>query len=352
MFFLWYIFQSNNIDKKTKKEYAYILKIKYKKMSILSQFMSSSRNIKVVAIIAISILVIIPSFVMSSRYSKLYVDENASGTQDGSSEHPFKTIKQAMKEAKKNTEIHVAKGTYKENVEMKNDTEIYGEDKDDVIIEASNDDEPVVTMEDDTVINKVTLKKGSYGVKVYDKAEVSIIDCIIKDNKKDGIYIKEDSVKESRRVSISENEIKNNDMAGIYSGRRSLSIVDNDISDNDGDGIDIEKGSNAWIADNRINGNDKSGMKLSIDGSNIWTKNNSIRKNNREGIEVSFSGVAGRIDISKSKIMENDRFGTARVQRATVSNSSSLWSQYLTFDDNNTFSENKFGNISSVFVIQ
>jgi len=321
-------------------------------MSILSQIMTKNNRSKaMVAIVIAIILIALPGFVFSSHKDQLYVDADASGTQDGSSDHPYQTIKKAMNKADGDTEIHIAKGSYKENVEMKDGVDIYGEDKDDVVIEADDGDEPVVKMADDTTINKVTLQKGSQGVRVSDEAKASIIECVIKNNDHDGISIEADDVKKSRTVSISENEIKDNGGAGIYSGKRKLSIVDNEITGNDKDGIDIEKGSSAWIADNKINHNDKSGMKLRIDGSNIWTKNNSIRSNNREGIEVSFGGVAGRINIEKSNIISNDNFGIAKVQRLSISGSTSLWNSYLTFNGKaNEITSNGKGAISPIII--
>jgi len=322
-------------------------------MSILSQKTPfRSKSAIIVMAVAIIALIAVPGFVLSSHKSKLYVRASASGTQDGSNAHPFKTIKQAMKVAKKNTEIHVSNGFYKENVAMRSDVDIFGESKKGVVIEASDKHNPVVKMENDTTINKVTLQKGSYGIKVDDDAKASIINCVIKNNKQDGIYVKADGVKKSKQVVISKNEIRNNDGAGIYSGKRKLSISENEITKNNGDGIDIEKGANAWIADNKIKNNDKSGMKLRIDGSTIWIKSNSFRDNKREGMEISFSGEAGRINISKTKIMNNDRYGVARVQRLPIDGSASLWNKYLTFDNKNTIDKNKSGGISPIIVVK
>lgn len=309
--------------------------------------MQANKSKLIVATLAAIVIIAVPSLVLSSHKAKIYVDAGAKNTQDGSSSHPYKTIGQAMKAVNGKTEIHVAKGLYKENVKMKDKVSIFGESEDGVIIEASDRDEAVVTMENETVLNKVTVKNGNYGVKVDDDAKASIIKCVIKNNRKDGIYIKADGVKKSRIVSISKNEIKDNNSAGIYSGKRNLSISENEITDNDGDGIDIEKGASVWIADNKISNNDKSGMKLRVDGSTIWTKSNSIRKNNREGIEISFSGTAGRIDVAKSKIIGNDRYGIGRVQRfAGISNAT--WGKYVTFDNKNTIEGNKSGSVSDV----
>ncbi len=296
------------------------------------------------------LLIAVPSFVLSSHKTKLYVDEHASGTQDGSGSHPYKTIAQAVRAASKNTEIHIAKGTYEENVDLKEGMGIFGEDKSDVIIKAGDKGDAVVTMADNTTLDKVTVENGRYGVKVEDGAKASIIQCIVKNNHRDGIFVVGDGIKKSSMVSISENEIRDNDGTGLYAQKRKLSITDNEIRNNNGDGIDIESGSAAWIADNKISSNDKSGMKLRVDGSEIWTKSNSIRNNDREGIEISYKGKAGRIDIAKTKIMGNKKYGVARVQKFLGNTPVAAWNKYVTFNTKNTITGNKDGDISSVII--
>lgn len=302
-------------------------------------------------VLGIFVSLCLPLITLSSSESKIYVDDDASGTQDGSSEHPFKTINQAIDEADKDTEIHVRNGKYQEDIDLKKGVELFGEDREKTILKGKDDDEPVIKMRHKTKIDKFTIKKGEDGILVDDGAKVSIIDCVIKDNKRHGINIEEGEVKKKKMVSISENEIRDNGKAGIYSETRKLSIVDNTIKDNYGDGIIVAANSSAWIADNKIKNNGKSGMKLTLDGSNIWTKHNKISDNDREGIEINFYGGYGRIDISKTDLKDNKRYGVARVQRFQ-NYPSNLWGGYLTFDDRNEFSGNVFGNISNVVVIK
>lgn len=300
----------------------------------------------------VAILIVAPFWAFSSHKNKLYVDTKASGTETGSVENPFKTIKKALDEAEKNTEIHVAKGKYKENITIKNDVSIFGSNEDEVIIEAKDGDDPVVVMGNDTLINKVTVRGGTYGIRVKNDAKVSIIKVVIEDNDKDGINVAEGDVKKDKLISVSECEIRNNRWAGIYSKSRKLSIVNNDIFENGSEGIDLENGSSAWIADNRIKDNRGSGMKLRIDGSNIWTKSNSIRENNKDGIEISFRGTPGRINIAKSKIIGNHKYGVAKIQRfPSAASSASLWNKYLTFDDKNELRDNWTGAISGIVYI-
>lgn len=310
----------------------------------------NKRKAGLIALVAV-VLIALPMFAFSSRTHKIYVDNDASGTQDGSKSHPYKTISKAISEAHGKTEIHVDSGIYEENIALKEDMKLFGEDKDKTIIKADKDSESAVTMKDDTVINKVTIRGGTNGIKVREKSRVEIIKCVIMDNDRDGINIESGGTGDSRRVDISKNTIKDNGWSGIYSGRRSLSIMDNDIYKNSKDGIDIKKGSKAWISGNTVKDNRGSGMKLDIDGSDIWTKSNDFRNNKREGLEVSFSGAAGKINLAKSKFRSNGRYGIAKVQSFPINaNSANLWNRYLTFDNANEFYKNDGGNISVIIV--
>jgi len=322
-------------------------------MSKISLKVSEISQIKRFALVlSLVILVSLPALTLSSKRNSLYVDDSNNGSEDGSKSHPYNTINEAMDKSNSKTDIHVKKGFYKENIEINKGVRIFGENKDKVVIEAKTSHNPTIFMNDEAVIDKVTIKKGKYGIAVKDDAKASIIRCVIKDSERDGIYINAGKVKDSRKVSISDSIIRNNDGGGIYSGKRSLSITGSEVTNNGGDGIDIMDGASAWIANNTITKNDKSGMKMRIDQSNIWTKKNKIAHNGREGIEVGFKGGAGRIDIMDSSIFQNGKYGVAKVQRATVANSAGLWSKYLTFTGKNNIGENKDGNISGIFLVK
>jgi hypothetical protein len=295
------------------------------------------------------ILAVAPFLVASSHKTKLYVNNDANGTQDGSVSHPFKTIGKAMDKADSKTEIHVSNGTYKENIALKKGVALYGESEDGVVIKAKDGNNSTIIMSDDSKINKVTVKGGATGIKVKNDAKASIIKVTIKDNDRDGIYVEEGDVTDKKMVSISECNIKNNGWGGIYSHKRRLSIVENEIRSNGSEGVDLEAGTSAWISDNNINENDGTGMKIRIDGSSIWTRNNAFRSNKKEGMEISFAGGAGRINIEKAKIVGNHKYGIARIQRAQqMANNTGLWNKYLTYGEKNYFFENRLGDISPV----
>jgi hypothetical protein len=291
----------------------------------------------------------LPVFAFSSRKSELYVDAKANGEQNGSSAHPYKTINEALRHAKDDADIHVAKGEYEENISIKDGIDLFGHDKDDTIIKSEKKKWATVSMKNNATINGFTIKDGKRGIWIEKDAKASISDCIIKDNYDDGVGIEGGDTKKSNQVYIGKTEIKDNGWSGIYSaGPRRIVLIDNVISKNKKDGVDLASGTSAWIEGNSIRENKASGMKLRLDQSDIWTKDNDIRLNNREGIEVSSYGGVGRIDIAKSKIVKNDRYGIARLQRAGQTN----WGTSLTLGSKTELWENDFGNISKLFYIK
>lgn len=309
--------------------------------------MKKSIQLKALLFILGIALLTIPTFVFSSHKHEIFVDDDASEDQDGSSSHPYKTIDEALDHADGKTEIHVAKGEYEENIKIKKDVKIFGAGKDKTVIKADDNDEPVVFMKDDTELTDVTVKGGKDGVRIDDHAEASIIDCRIKDSRDDGIHIEHGDVKEAEKVVISESEIKDNKRAGIYSETRRLVIIDNEIVDNKSDGIDVAGGSSAWIAGNYIARNDASGLNLKIDGSNIWTKHNQVRYNHN-GLAVYFYGGAGKINLEKSKIVNNDNYGISKFQKFSLAVDNGLWKKYLTIAPDAELWGNAKGLISGI----
>lgn len=308
----------------------------------------SIKKKEVAASILLLAILILPVFSFAGT-SKIYVDDNASGKQDGSLKHPYKTITQALKKADKDDEVHIASGTYKENIEIPSQVKVFGSGIDNVIIEAKDDSQEVVDMHNKSEINKVTVRGGDYGIEIDENSKASIIKCRVVDNDKDGIFIEGGDVDDKRKVSIVESKIEKNGRAGIYSKKSRLVIIENEIIDNDSDGIDIAKGSSAWIADNRIKDNGGSGMKVVLDGSEIWTKNNTFYDNDREGIEINAYGQSGRVDINKSKFYKNDRWGIAKVQKGEFP--VSVWNG-ATVQNDNIFWENKVGDVSDAISVK
>lgn len=289
-------------------------------------------------------LILGPIVVLGGAKS-IYVDEDNQGTQDGSHDHPYRTISRALKHAKGSTVVYVAKGTYKENITLPKEVKLIGgKNPDDVVIKADNPDQPTIVMKDDTEVNKITVVGGRHGIRVVEHAEAKIIRSVVKGSTRDGIHIDKGSRDKKEQVIIEKSTIKNNRLAGIFSERRSISVTKSDIIGN-GDGVDLVADVKAWFADNRILENRGSGFKLTMDGAKFWSKDNSIRRNGREGVEVNSYGEAGEIGFKKAAFVDNGRYAVARIARSDGGNFRGLALE------KNRYEGNHFGSISAILRI-
>jgi hypothetical protein len=298
----------------------------------------------------LALVFLVPVLAIGGHRHQIHVDDSNNGAQDGSSEHPYKTIKKAMEKADSKTDIVVANGEYEENVKIKEGVKLFGSDRDKTVIKADNDNEPAVKMRHKTQIGNFTIKGGEDGVKVENDAQATISQCDIKDNDEDGVDVGEAQVRDSRKVVIMESEIRGNGKAGIYSRKRQISITDNKIVSNGSNGVDIEKGSGVWIKGNDIKKNGGSGMKIRLDDSKIFAKSNAFRDNERNGVEISFAGKYGTANFNKTEITGNDHYGVAKIQKGVFANNVSLWNRYLTITSRVGFGQNGSGNVSGIIV--
>jgi len=292
-------------------------------------------------------IVILPLITVAGNEKKIYVNAGASGTENGSKDHPYKTIKKALKHADKNTQVEVAKGTYRENIEIPKGTELHGSGQDEVFIKG-DDDEPVVRMKDNTKIVGVTVEKGEYGIEVSGNDSAIIVDCIVRKNEKDGIKIKTGDTKKEHQVEIISSSIYNNGRSGVYSEKRKLVIMKSWIAKNDNDGVALSAGVEAWIEKNSFEKNGGSGAVFVLDRSNVTVKKNLFANNKNEGMEINSFGASGRIEINSSSIKHNKRWGIARVQRTAAG---AAWSGVIVKQPGVDIFDNSSGNISPIIRI-
>jgi hypothetical protein len=289
---------------------------------------------------------IIPALSFASTKTKLYVNGSVLNSGNGSIDRPYKTISQALSVSAKNTEVHVANGTYIENIVIPKGVSVFGENKDSVRIIANTNDDPTVVMKDNSKINKVTIEKGEIGIRVDKDSKASIIKVVVKDSKHDGIKIK-DGGDDNDKVSITDSTIKNNDKSGIYAKDRRVVLINNDIHDNDNDGVVFDAGVKAWVEKNTIKDNDGSGIRVVLDDADVWTKKNTIRDNGREGVEIDAFGRNGRVDLNGNKFNSNDNFAVAKIQRSFFN--ASVWNGLTV--ENSTFTDSAKGKVSPVIRI-
>lgn len=269
--------------------------------------------------LAFGLLLAAPVFVFGGSKT-VYVDKDASGSEDGTVAHPYSTISKALKNADKGTEVRVKNGTYKENITIPKGVDVLGDSgkRDKVTIESDNDALPTVTMKHDTALSHITIKGGRHGVRILEDAKAHIFDTEIKKSDRDGIHIDSAPRDKKHRVLIDKAKISDNDRAGIFSEKRFIVLINSDIVSNGSDGIDLALGTKAWFENNRFNDNRGSGAKLILDGASIYGKKNGFRDNKREGVEVSAFGAAGTIEFKRTAFVDNDRYGVARLARTSA----------------------------------
>lgn len=308
------------------------------------EFVKKSKNLGVVLLV---IAFIVPAISFASKTKEIFVDDSASGSENGSYDHPYKTISKAIKEADEKTKIIVKRGTYTENIVVPKNVKIAGKEGKKVIIKAQDKSKPTVTMENKTEISNVTVEGGKPGILVKDSGngEVTIVDCLIRDARGDGIKIAKSDNSSDRKVNIINNKIYENDKSGIYSEKRKLVIMENEIFENKLDGIDLSDSVKAYIADNEINENEGVGLKVRLNKSEITINKNSFYKNDKDGVEVRYEGKGGWISIKKNSFVKNDGFGIVKLYKYSSDDANFTG---LSIENNNNYSENRDGNISSV----
>lgn len=259
--------------------------------------------------------VFLPIFVFGSAKT-IYVDDDASGVQDGSKTNPYKTISEALDHADKGTEVLIASGHYSESITIPKGVEVFGtyKDRSKVVIDGGKS-KPTVTMKHDSELKYVTVKDGRNGIYVDDDAKARIYDVVVKGAEKDGIRIESGSTEKKQRVIIDHVVSKKNGKAGLFAKKRNVLVLSSEFSENETDGAVFDRRVKVWIESSRFNDNRSSGAVMTADESTIWTKENQFRRNGREGVELNGYGAIGSIGLKTSKFVDNGRFGIAVVAR-------------------------------------
>lgn len=299
--------------------------------------------------LAFGLVLVVPVFVFGGSQT-LYVDKDGSGSENGTSSHPYHTISKALKNADGGTEVRIKNGTYKENITIPKGVKVLGDSKkrDKVVIENDNKDLPTVIMKHNTALSYVTVKGGRHGVRILEDAKAHIFDTVIKKSDRDGIHIDAATRDKKHQVIIDKVRIADNDRAGIFSEKRFIVIINSDVVSNGSDGINLAAGTKAWFENDRFDDNKGSGAKLVLDGASIFSKKNSFRDNKREGVEVNASGAAGTIELKRASFVGNDRHGVARVARTVAGTRMFGNLSFGTGINASRFETNAFGSLSSI----
>lgn len=294
-------------------------------------------------------VLVLPVLTFASGTKKIYVDDNASGTQDGTSNHPYKTLSQAIAKINGKAEIIVAKGKYKENITLPKNVTLTGAGRDKVTIDAKDSGDPVVVMNHKTKLRGVTVRDGKVGVVVKSDSRAEISDCSIVSNGREGVVVKEADRDNDRKMSIVNTDVKDNGRAGVYSEKRKLVIIDSSIKENHGDGVNLAKGVHAYLDNNSLSKNGGSGLSFALDRSSVYVDSgNSFRDNDHEGVEINAYGENGSAMFKKSRFVGNDRYAIAKLDRGAHAK---VWAGVVV-EKTNTYLENTKGEVSPVIRVR
>ena len=297
--------------------------------------------------------------------SVIYVDDdNTDGPWDGTIEHPYQYIQDAIDNASNCDTVFVFNGTYDEYVNLNKTINLIGEDRNNTII-----DEHVKIASDWVNITGFTIQNSSWGltgIAVWSNYNSIIQNTIM--NNGDGIWL-DDWLGGASNNIISGNTITDNLRCGIKLTGSSNNILGNTITDNWFAGIDIgfgsysynnnisgntiidnEYGINLWGDDdtsiyrNIICNNNEVGIYLRWSDFTI-IRRNTIMNNKDEGIILDTSSnniISGNIlTNNKNGISITDNSDNNTIDTNTISDQYyGIW--MVISSDNNSISDNKF----------
>lgn len=245
----------------------------------------------------------------------LYVNaSNTTGTEDGTETNPFNTIGEAVTAAATlsgQPSIFIANGTYAEGVDIDSPIKLFGESRDGVIIDASGK-KMGISIDADSDIEKLTVKKGRYGIYVSENSSADINDVKITESKDAGVQISKSSTGDSEKVTLKDSEISDSGGKGMYIQKRKVDIQNNEITNNDGEGIDIRAGVRGTIKKNAITDNEEGGIEVILGSTKLKIISNTIKGNKASGVNSQFykeNKKVGDVTVSKNKIRNNDKYG-------------------------------------------
>ena len=256
----------------------------------------------------------------------LYVDAESSVVQeDGSEARPLKTITAALNHIrsenfeKKN--VYVKKGTYAEEVELTNDTNLIGEDRHETIVDGEGKENGIYFHSTKSRVRNLTVEKAAVNLKVDRKSRVTIEECSVKDSTKDGIEVDRSSYAEKYKFAFRNSSVKDSGERGMYIFKRKFEIRESEISANAGEGIDLHTSVRGTIRDNEIKNNEESGVEMILAGAKVSARGNNVSNNHAQGITIQvYNSRFGKVKLTRNSVQNNDGHGIryARYDRNTL----------------------------------
>ena len=244
----------------------------------------------------------------------LYVDDdNTIGPWDGSKDHPYKTINDAIEKAYPWWTVFVYSGTYNEKIIINKTINLDGENKENTIIDGNGADVVVYIQAPDVRVSGFTIQNSgtnrlNSGIRTLSlNSNATIKNCILQDcdvglylnyaHAKSGNIIHDNIIRNNRvgvfatwanNNNFSNNKIYGNSEHGIeLEAVRTSSFTSNEIFDNSGCGLYLHGASNENIIDSNNFTTNSQGIKIKESKNNIIKSNNFINNNIQASFEKS-----------------------------------------------------------------
>ncbi|MCK4613963.1 MAG: right-handed parallel beta-helix repeat-containing protein, partial [Thermoplasmata archaeon] len=218
----------------------------------------------------------------SDEPTTLYVDDDAAAGGNGSLEHPYQTIQEAIDNATEGDTIRVFNGTYFENVVVNKTVSLIGNGSEDTIIDGSGTGGVVTITADWITLNGFNVTNGSSGITIRSNNNTITNNSCTNFDSDYGIQL------DSARNNTLMNNTSSHNFYGIYltdSSRNNISK--NTCNSNQEDGIRLWKSNNNTFLNNTISLNGDKGIYL-YSTNDTLVLNNSIFQN-QHGIFLTIS---------------------------------------------------------------
>ena len=246
-----------------------------------------------ILILSLLVLTTFPVTNIIATEVTIYVDDdNTSGPWDGSEDHPYQTIQDGINASNSSDIIYVKSGSYTENIIITQDITLTGENKETTIIDGGNSGHVIYA--NGTALTKIDVHISDFTVK---NAGGTGNDCIalsyihnsaitnnkiMDSDKSDGIQLDH-----CTGVTINDNEIKNNEGAGIFLTLSDSNIIHDNTIQNNLRGIYIYYSSNTnEIYDNNIVDNSQYGVYIRQSQNNLFYRNKFINTENQNAYDA------------------------------------------------------------------
>lgn len=279
-----------------------------------------------------------------SAFAKtVYVDEDGDDGDDGSSDHPYKTLEAAAEEVNEGDadEVKIGKGSFSDSVTFDQGVSIEGEGKGSTTLTGTLTFKKKVNIKDLSIRTKA---KNAVIIGKSSSATVKNVD--IRDYAGIGIWV----MSGSGELTIEDSRIGGGGGKGVYAeAGTKLNVYNSTIINNKQEGLDIRQNTRGTIKNNVIENNSESGIELIVGSSDFVISGNDVKRNGASGIAFQFYEIKkklGTITATGNTVSGNHKFGIDCNKPQSGDTPAGYWADSITLDAN-SFGNNKITDVST-----